>query len=58
MFFVFRFPDHHDFIYRDVTGFAVTVFQMQYALLDFQNLTAQARRSSAVDIYLLAQKLS
>jgi len=41
MFFIFCFPNHYDFVYRDVTGFAVTVLQVQYPFFDFQDFTTK-----------------
>jgi len=55
MFFISGFPHHQDIIYRDVARFVVTVFQMKHSFFHFQNLAAQARCSTAVDIYFLAQ---
>jgi hypothetical protein len=55
MFFISGFPHHQDFIYRDVTDFVVTVFQMKHSVFHLQDLTSQARGASTVDIYFLAQ---
>lgn len=55
MFFISGFPQNQDFIYCDVTRFVITVSQMKHSFFHLQDLASQARGSTTVDIYLLAQ---
>jgi len=51
-----RFPNHHDFIHRDVATLSVRIAQVQHSHLHFEHFTAQARCATAVDIDLPADK--
>ena len=49
---VTRVPHDNDLVYSDVAELVVAIFEMQHAIFDLDNLSAQAGSAAAINIDL------